>query len=260
MRIFGFFVDADELAVEHEGLAGGDGGLALAARHAEDHVAVDILVGERGERLIVHDDDVRCRAGLQHAERVGEVFFTDLRVILEEHVRDLAPADVRQAVLAALGAEGNLEGLEHIVRVGVCAHAEKNAALVELEDGADADGVAHVGFRIVHDHRAGLLDDLHFGGVDVDAVAEDGLGTENAVILQALDGAAAVVLEGVVHIVHALGHVDVIARAAVVGRDHAVEGLIGDREQRVAAEHCREHRVLILFAFGDKIGVLLNGL
>ena len=131
---------------------------------------------------------------------------------------------------------------------------------MELEDGADADGVAHVGFRIVHDHRAGLFDDLHFGGVDVDAVAEDGLGAENAVILQALDGAAAVVLEGVVHIVHALGHVDVIARAAVVGRDHAVEGLIGDREQRVAAEHCREHRVLILFAFGDKIGVLLNGL
>ena len=36
-----------------------------------------------------------------------------------------------------------------------------------------------------------------------------------------------------------------IARAAVVGRDHAVEGLIGDREQRVAAEHCREHRVLM---------------
>jgi len=42
--------------------------------------------------------------------------------------------------------------------------------------------------------------------------------------------------------------------------DHAVEGLIRDREQRVAAEHCREHRVLILFAFGDKISVLLNGL
>lgn len=27
VRIFGFFVDADELAVEHESLAGGDGGL-----------------------------------------------------------------------------------------------------------------------------------------------------------------------------------------------------------------------------------------
>ncbi len=94
----------------------------------------------------------------------------------------------------------------------------------------------------------------------MDAVAEYGLGAENAVILQALDGAAAIVLERIVHIVHALGHVDMVARAAVVGLDHAVEGFIGDREQRVAAEHCREHRVLVLLALGDEIGVLLNGL
>ena len=123
-------------------------------------------------------------------------YFADLRVVLEEHIRDLAPADVRQAVLAALGAEGDLEGFEHIVGVGVGAHAEEDAALVELEDGADADGVAHVGLRIVHDHRTGFLDELHLGGVDVDAVTEDGLGAEDAVILQALHGTAAVVLEG----------------------------------------------------------------
>ena len=47
-------------------------------------------------------------------------------------------------------AEGDLKGFEHVVGVGVGAHAEEDAALVELEDGADADGVAHVGFRIVH--------------------------------------------------------------------------------------------------------------
>ena len=94
----------------------------------------------------------------------------------------------------------------------------------------------------------------------MDAVAENGLGAENAVILQALHGTAAVVLEGVVHVVHALRYVNVIARAAVVGLDHAIKGLIRNGEERVAAEHCREHRVLILFAFGDKIGVLLNGL
>ncbi len=94
----------------------------------------------------------------------------------------------------------------------------------------------------------------------MDAVAENGFGAENAVILQTLHGAAAVVLEGIVHIVHALGHVDVVAGAAVVGCGHTVEGLIGDREQRVAAEHRREHRVVPLFALGDEVGVFLNGL
>ena len=114
--------------------------------------------------------------------------------------------------------------------------------------------------RVVHDHSARLLDDLHLGGVDVDAVAEDGLGAEDAVILQALDGAAAVVLEGVVHVVHALGDMDVIAGAAVVGLDHPVEGLVGDGEERVAAEHRREHGILALLAFGDEVGIFLDGL
>jgi hypothetical protein len=41
--------------------------------------------------------------------------------------------------------------------------------------------------------------------------------SQNAVVLQPLDRAAAVVLQGVVDVVHALGDVDVIAHAAVVG-------------------------------------------
>ena len=94
----------------------------------------------------------------------------------------------------------------------------------------------------------------------MDAVTEDGLGAEDAVILKALDGTAAVVLEGIVHVVHALGDMDVIAGAAVVGLDHAVEGLIGDGEERVTAEHRREHGILALLAFRDEVGIFLDGL
>ena len=96
-------------------------------------------------------------------------------------------------------------------------------------------------------HGAGLLDDVHLGGVHMDAVAQNGLGAQNAVVLQALDRAAAIVLQGVVHVVHALGHMDVVAGAAVVGRHHAVEGLVGDGEQSVSAEHGRQHGVLAFF-------------
>ena len=106
------------------GLRRGFGGLALAACHAKDHVAIDILIGEGGVGLVVHDDDVRRGPGLQNAQRVGEVLLADLGVVLEEHIRDLAPADVGQAVLAPLGAEGHLEGFQHIVGVGVGAHAQ----------------------------------------------------------------------------------------------------------------------------------------
>ncbi len=103
MGVFGLLVDAHQLAVLHQELAACDGGLALAAGHAEDHVAVDVLVGEGGEGLIVHDDDVRGGAGLQHAQLHREVLFADFGVVAEQHIRDLAPAHVGQTVLAALG-------------------------------------------------------------------------------------------------------------------------------------------------------------
>ena len=94
----------------------------------------------------------------------------------------------------------------------------------------------------------------------MDAVAQNGLFAQNTVILQPLHGAAAIVLERVVHIVHALGHMDVVAGAAVIGLHHAVEGLVADGEQRVAAEHGRQHGVVLLLTVGDEVGVLLDGL
>ena len=68
---------------------------------------------------------------------------------------------------------------------------------------------------------------------------------EDPVVVQALDGAAAIVLQAVVNVVHALGDVDVIAGTAVVRFNHAVKGLVGDGKQRVSAEHCGEHRVFV---------------
>ena len=57
-----------------------------------------------------------------------------------------------------------------------------------------------------------FLDELNLGRIDMDAVAQDRLRAEDAVVLQALHGAAAIVLQAVVDIVHALGNVDVDSR------------------------------------------------
>lgn len=72
------------------------------------------------------------------------------------------------------------------------------------------------------DHHGAVPDDLHFGGVHMDAVAQNGLFPQNAVVLEPLDRAAAIVLQAVVHAVHALGHMDVVTGAAIVGGHHAV--------------------------------------
>ena len=136
-----FLVDADELAILHEELAVGDGGLALSAGHAEDHVAVNVGIGEGGEGLVVHDDHIGGGAGSQLAHGNTEEFFADEGVVFKEHIRDLAPTHIGHAGVVPLGAEGHLDGLQHIVGVGVGAHTQQDAPLVQLQHGADADGV-----------------------------------------------------------------------------------------------------------------------
>ena len=93
----------------------------------------------------------------------------------------------------------------------------------------------------------------------MDAVAQHRHGAKDAVVLEALHRAAAVVLQAVVDVVHALGDVDVVAGHAVVGFDHALEGLVGDGEERVAAEHGLYH--LAVFSLGPlyELRVLLDG-
>ena len=91
-------------------------------------------------------------------------------------------------------------------------------------------------------------------------MAQHGLFPQHAVVEQAVHRAAAVVPEGVVHVVHALGHVDVEAGHAVVGLDHLLEGLVGDGEQGVAAEHSLDHVVVLLLRPPGEVGVLTDGL
>ena len=43
---------------------------------------------------------------------------------------------------------------------------------------ADADGIAHIGLRVIHDHGIGVLDEFDLRRVDMDAVAEDRLRAE----------------------------------------------------------------------------------
>lgn len=159
-----------------------------AARHAKEHVAVDIGVRERGEGLVVHHDHIRCRAGSQNSQSGEAGSCRHLRVVMEEHVSDLAPSYPRQTGIVPLGTQGHLYALQHVVGIGISAHAREDALLIELQNWGDADSIAHVGLWVVDTHRVCCLNDVHFSTVHVDAVAQDGLFSQNAVILEPLDG------------------------------------------------------------------------
>ncbi|MPM26014.1 hypothetical protein SDC9_72515 [bioreactor metagenome] len=260
MGVDRFLVHLRQHTVTHQDFAVDHGGLALTARHAEEHVAIDVLVGKRRIRLVVHDNYVRRRAGAQNAQRRLKGAVDDFCVVTEQHVGDLAPAHVGKARVVPLGAESHLDRFQHVVGIGVCAHPHQNPLLVQLQNGGDAHGIAHIALGVVDTHGVGGLDDVHLGGVDVDAVAEKRLRSQNIVILQALDGAAAVVLQTVVHVVHTLGHMDVEAHPAVVGGYHPVKGFVGDGEQGVSAEQGLEHIAGVFLTVVDEVLVFLHGL
>ena len=99
----------------------------------------------------------------------------------------------------------------------------------------------------------------------MDAVAEHGVGTQQVVLQQALDGADATAVEaGVPHVIHALAHMDVEAGQAVVGLGHLIHGLVRQRKGGVTAKHGGDHVVVVIATLLGgplgKLGVLGNGL
>ena len=228
-------------------------------------MAVDVLLAQRRKGFVVHNDDVGGGAGLEHTELAIEVLARHLGVVLEQHGHGLAPAHVGHGGVVALNDQEDLEALEHVVGVGVGAHAHGDATTEELEHGSAAHGVAHIGFGVVDEPGAGLLDDIHLGRRHVDAVAQHGVGTQQVVLQQALDGADAAAVEaGIPHVVHALAHMDVEAGQAVVGLGHLIHGLVRKRKGGMSAKHGGDHMVVVIATLLGgplgKFGVLGNGL
>ena len=158
-----------------------------------------------------------------------------------------------------LDGEGVFQALQHIEGVGIRAQTHGDAVCHHLQHRGAAHGVAHVGLGVGADHGAGITQDVHLAAVDVDAVAQHGLLTQQTVVQQAVHRPGAVVGRGVVHVVQALGHVDVEAGAAVVFLHHGVQSLVGQGEQGVAAEHGGEHGIFFFSAAGDEVAVFLDG-
>ena len=81
----------------------------------------------------------------------------------------------------------------------------------------------------------------------MDAVAQHGVGTQQVVLQQALDGADAAAVEaGIPHVVHALAHMDVEAGQAVVGLGHLIHGLVRKRKGGMSAKHGGDHMVVVI--------------
>ena len=135
----------------------------------------------------------------------------------------------------------DLVALEHVVRVPVRTKPKQNPFLEQADHGAAANRVAHVGFRIVHDHRIRFLQQRHLGGADVDAMDRERLLAEDAVFKQALDNALAVLFQRVDLIAGAFRNVNVepVGSGGMLLAER--ERFIREGERGVQTHHALEH-------------------
>ena len=64
----------------------------------------------------------------------------------------------------------------HVVAEAVVAQADGDAQAQHAFDVGGADGIVHVAAGLVGDPGSGFFEEVHFGGVDVDAVGDDAFG------------------------------------------------------------------------------------
>ena len=209
--------------------------------------------------MIVHRDDVRRGALLQDPEGFVEIEGGDLPVVRKQHLHVLGKADVRIRRLVPLDQDEGLQGLEHVVEIGIRSHADRDAAMQQLKSRRHADRIVHVRLGVVDDHGPRLPDAVHLPGAYVDAVGKECLRSEDPVVGEALDRMAAVVSNAVIHVVHALAHMDVESRPPRIRLDHLLKGGVRDRKEGMPAKHRRKHARTILFCPVDEVRVLLNG-
>ena len=221
---------------------------------------VNVCIREWGERLVIHHNDIRRRAGFEHAERLFEITGTNRRVIPEQHPGCLAPADCRVTGIMPLHGQQNLEAFQHVMGIGIGPQPNQNPLVVKRKHRRTTDGIPHIGFWIVANHGVCFLQDLHFGWRNMDTVSQHGFFSQNAVIQQAVYRAAAIIPQGIIYIVHPLRHMDMETGHAVVCLDHRFKCFIRNRKQGVSAEHRTDHIIVLRLCPAGEVCILLNGL
>ena len=111
----------------------------------------------------------------------------------------------------------------------------------------------------MYDHGVCLFDQVHLVGIDVDAVPEQRLLSQDPVIHQTVRDPLPVMLQTVVEILDPLCHMDVVSHFIGLVRGRQFKGLVRDRKLRVHTHHARYHPALIFEDVPEELRVLHHG-
>ncbi len=138
----------------HEHPPAADGGVDHRLGEAEDEVAEDGGVVERGGRVVVDQDEVGGRALGERADREAPQAARQLGVPGEERAGELQKAAARVVLPEVLGPQAHPQLLQHAHGHGVGAQPHRHAGPDERQHVGDAHRVVQVRLRVVGDEGA----------------------------------------------------------------------------------------------------------
>ena len=150
----------------------------------------------------------------------------------------------------------NLIRFCHIVGISVGSESGQDAPLYELHRRRAPAGIAHVGLRIMYDHRVRLFQQFHLMWIDVYAVSKQRLRTEGAVVHQAVHDAFPIFLQAVVQIFYPFRHMDMIADFIRFVRSCQLHSCIGNCKLCMHTHHTGDHICVIFQCITDKFRIL----
>ena len=110
--------------------------------------------------------------------------------------------------------------------ISVCPKPGQDPSVHQLHGGRAAARIAHIGLRVMYDHGACLFDQVHLMGIDIDAVPEQSLFSQDPVIHQPVHDPLPVMLQAVVEILDPLCHMDVVSHFIRLVRRRQLKGLV----------------------------------
>ena len=171
----------------------------------------------------IGQDDIRRRAGFQHAQpRRGEVEVGERAVVFHQqahHRVAIHPAGV--AVCQFVHEIGKAGFFPHRAGEAVGAQPHADAHAQHFFHPRRADGVVHVGTRLMRHPGTAFGQQRHFAGIHMHGVRHNGALAQNAVFCQPVHHPQAGAGKAVILIRFVFGHMDVeahIGRAGFAGR------------------------------------------
>ena len=140
---------------------------------------------------------------------------------------------------------GHFPGFRHVVGITIGPKTGQDPPVHQFHGRRASAGIAHVGFRIVHNHRIRLFDQIHLVGIDVNAVPEQRLLSQDPVIHQPVHDPFAIVLQAVMEILDPLCHMDMVSDLIrLIGRSQ-FHRFIRDRKLCMHAHHTGDHPAVV---------------